>query len=83
MTEFIRLVEAISLPKDKLGRRNAGFRHINNSDYKTREELVTRIDLLTTEEQNIALCSQAAKRGISKSELIRTYIEWGLENEEG
>lgn len=35
----------------------------------------------TNDEMMAAVRARAAKSGVSMSELIRTYIEWGLEND--
>ena len=67
---------------DSLGRRNHGWT-INRmgkggpvKQYDTRQSIAIS-------SENWKLVKDAAKaKGVSASELVRTYIEWGLENDE-
>lgn len=71
---------------DSLGRRNNGWVNAGpgrkpnpNRDRHGRYKAVTaRIEAVDM----VQLRANAKKKGISLGELVRTYIEWGLENEE-
>lgn len=84
MTEFSKLVEAVQPKLDSLGRRNHGWK--NNQRPGTTGGPVKQFDT----RQSIAIASEewnkvkasAKLKGISASELVRQYIEWGLENDE-
>lgn len=76
-----------SLKLDSLGRRRhvnscAGFKYNGNRKGRpsgTGEGLKYRLVLSMSKEMCSSLIKKAKTRGVSRSELIRTYVEWGLE----
>lgn len=74
-----------TLKLDKLGRRI----HINSVGYKngtgrkvgSGEGLICYWNIRMTEEMRNDLIKKARKKNTKITELIRTYIEWGLEND--
>lgn len=66
---------------DSLGRRNNGWSYVN----KNKKNIVRQFDRrfgcsISNEDYNVVL-KNAKRRGVSLSEMIRIYIEWGLEND--
>lgn len=74
-----------SVRRDKAGRRISVNRHYQKPGkgriLGSGEGLNNWGRLRITDETNAELVIIAKRKGITKSELIRTYIEWGLEND--
>lgn len=66
---------------DTLGRRNNGWAKPGPGSNGVNEGLIQYISFFTTKEMNQELSNMARKQKISKSELIRQYCTWGLEND--
>ena len=46
------------------------------------KEFDTRLSVAISKEDSALVKKRAIKKGVSASELVRTYIEWGMENDE-
>lgn len=74
---------------DRLGRKNSGFAYINANRHKFEKKRVEKITrefdryqtFMLTDEMADELKAKAKGKKIPIAELIRTYIEWGLEND--
>jgi hypothetical protein len=64
--------------RDKLGRPNAGFFYATTG--KVKEDLV-RQEMLLPREDRDALQAIAEHQGVTKYELMRQFIAWGIETE--
>lgn len=77
MSNFHSLINECE-KRDKLGRRNTGRPKANGWHRGNTTPVTIRVDKSQIDE----LKTEAKKRNVTYNELIRTYIEWGLENEE-
>lgn len=72
---------------DKLGRPTIGFSYINRNGLnasltrKVPAEFDDQLHILWTKDQRKRVNKIAKRKNITAAELIRTYIEWGLEND--
>ena len=64
---------------DSLGRRNKGWAKAGPG--RGREFDCQLLGFMVTNEMKTALKAKAKSKKVPIAELIRTYIEWGLEND--
>lgn len=66
---------------DRLGRRNVGFSYINKNGLGIKKQFNKRSMVSLSQEDYDDIVGNAKRRNINMSEMIRTYITWGLEND--
>lgn len=72
-------VEGKLMKLDSLGRRNKGWSKAGPG--RGREFDCQLLGFMVSNEMKAAIKIKAKNKNISIAELVRTYIEWGLEND--
>lgn len=70
-------MELEGVKRDRLGRPNHGWSHINTR----RRHYEARQMVSLSKEDSDALGEIARREGVTRSELIRTFVVWGIETE--
>jgi hypothetical protein len=73
-----RIIDTLGRPKDRLGRPNSGWKAWNE---RRPPSPYTRFEMRLEATDDETLSKLSRRFGQSKSELIRTFVQWGIETE--